>query len=998
MRRILTIISAVIVALIATLLVFHSDLSESILPPAAKLAVNNSEVESFESIDGTVLKLDVSVPHADRNLSAGLYLNGAMVDEIRFTRAKVSFRSFVLPAASSHVTIEMRRRIGPFSTSRRQSLRIFANQNRKQPLELLTPSAVWSDSVVIKGTATPGSQVSIYIGDKKAPIIDNDRSADKAHVDHLGRFAVQIQLPGPGTHRIKAVAELNRHDVVVRSSKEAEIEFRSALPPLVKRKLTAIVSDNGFRMDLQATLEADDPRIVALIEGASTLQAFVRVIHGSIRINNSYYPSVKYGDLRLRSQAGRTWVAIRTDRISSSPIRNGRTTIARIDGAQVIAKADIIEIQTDGPQLTGFTPEPVSAIDNVVQWTGITDRTGVTALLASSTHAASLWRLTPTDVLPSVATGTFYALLSAIPIVWLMFIIRGGFGAELGQAHQQLLRKDTYLLGVLIFFSPSYFALNQLSHSLGESARQFIQLELRSISHLFEEFRLVLIAEITAVYVAAVVIWVFARILITIAIRARTAAAMLRDLLSIMIAATTCAYIFQLVEQIFRAMPRLHYAGVSGFAMIIRLATAAICVAIGLALVRRLYRTATDISGRTPTIQPILSLGALVVLLFIAFPPEAEFDSLLNGYGPQITDILSGAFSFLNRLGYLAPVATALLACVALIHVGRRPGDAAYKAVRLMLFAGILVGATPAWIIFPVPLLLAIALLSPVVLMPAFRAQLFARNKNDIFANRELLLQRTGDHARRFAHSAGLFGFGLFGVKQGEKPSGSKFTPLTVTMPDGSRMRAPELAFAFGTHGNAAANGLAAVRTGVWGAAIFVLIYALPTFVQTADYDRFPYVWALSRVISVGGYWLIGAFFLGYFYESIRGRAGWEKGAWVALGISLANEPMSLLVATSAADYAAIGITVGQRFAFFIFVGLIAFDLHLFRKALGKDAEWRLFSMVSGLSVVGASASVLIAAAGVAISSALTGQFTSVLGQVAGALLPTIADTPGIAR
>jgi hypothetical protein len=66
------------------------------------------------------------------------------------------------------------------------------------------------------------------------------------------------------------------------------------------------------------------------------------------------------------------------------------------------------------------------------------------------------------------------------------------------------------------------------------------------------------------------------------------------------------------------------------------------------------------------------------------------------------------------------------------------------------------------------------------------------------------------------------------------------------------------------------------------------------------------------------------------------------------------------------------------------------------RKGQRRQGQWRLFPLITGLSIVEASLSVAVAAAGVAASSAFSGQLTTVLAQVAGALLPAMNATPGV--
>jgi hypothetical protein len=244
--------------------------------------------------------------------------------------------------------------------------------------------------------------------------------------------------------------------------------------------------------------------------------------------------------------------------------------------------------------------------------------------------------------------------------------------------------------------------------------------------------------------------------------------------------------------------------------------------------------------------------------------------------------------------------------------------------------------------------------------------------------------------------SSSWFGLGLFGLRQEDRQKKRDYAPLRATFPDGSQVSLAELSFAFGRSDVAVNNALAALCVGAWGALVFVVVYAIPSFTATTEGLNFPYLAALQRVISVGGYWLVAAFFFGYFFDQIRGAAGWKKGAILAIGILLATEPLSLLQATSVADYSAIAIRVFQTLAFFMLLGLIAFDLYAFRTAIRQNIAWRALPLLAGLSVVEAMMSVVLAGAGVAISTALSGQLTEVLGQVAGELIQTPMQSQGL--
>lgn len=87
-------VAMILGAAIAAIGVYRSDL---FAPPTPTFLIANEPVDGYTSIEGTVLELAVSVEHADPTVSAVLYLLGAEVEAVPFSRNIVSFEPVVLP-------------------------------------------------------------------------------------------------------------------------------------------------------------------------------------------------------------------------------------------------------------------------------------------------------------------------------------------------------------------------------------------------------------------------------------------------------------------------------------------------------------------------------------------------------------------------------------------------------------------------------------------------------------------------------------------------------------------------------------------------------------------------------------------------------------------------------------------------------------------------------------------------------------------------------------
>ncbi len=76
---------------------------------------------------------------------------------------------------------------------------------------------------------------------------------------------------------------------------------------------------------------------------------------------------------------------------------------------------------------------------------------------------------------------------------------------------------------------------------------------------------------------------------------------------------------------------------------------------------------------------------------------------------------------------------------------------------------------------------------------------------------------------------------------------------------------------------------------------------------------------------------------------------------------------------------------------FFSILGIWAFDYKNYRDALGKEFQWKKFAKFGDMPGATAFVSVTLTSVGVALTTVLTGQFTSIVTQIIRVALPTVA-------
>lgn len=988
--RIVFVLIFVVLAVVGGL--WGSGQLSAVLPPEISLKQGDESIDDSFTLSDEAMHLIVVSEPGGFTSEATLFLFGAPIETLALDRPEVAFKPTLLSPGNNEVRVRVRRNVGPIKLVRWHRFSVYATPNGSAlEMELNTPKSVWSSEVPLEGKALPGSRVSLrvreLVWDAKLQTTRVAREiTDTIRSNSVGIFAHTMDLPHPGRYEVTAQTEIwSEEDQTSNTyvSETRKVVFETQLPLLKERALIVLLDTDGLRYQTRAVFERGDPRGEAVLRGELSGRAFQEAIHGRILVNNATYGEQWTGPVTSFAEEDRIEVRQETGGIPVRVFSEGLIRISSWKDGVPEARQERIEIRFKERRAEGFSPSPATVNEERAIWNSTTGTLPELVTLQIDTLEAtrSAWSMSPKDILPNWVEHLFFTTVSLLPLIWFLHVLARP--SELDRTEKRL-RQTLIVLGAFIAFG----AMSYLSRLLGDELVSYLLRPMNVEPHQLQDVTGGLRHSEIGVIVGFVAMLLF--LLLGRSVVPKTGWwEAFRDLLLIALKALMWALLYNLTSAFVGRLWHLEGAIDQIVTVLLWWVVFILCATIGAQLITKLIDTGQAVSEQEFS-RPVWLTGTLALaLIVLARPGELGYDPLVERLTSPAYDAVFTIRRFMGIVGSIAPLLAAFLMCAFLARDTPRLTDARRTAIATLLFAGVLVGMGRVWTLFPIPFLLALVIFPAVVLQSEKRAALLKLHRADILNNKHRFLTRELSHAKQYMSSNGWFGFGLFGVRQEDQKKKGGYAPLKATFPDGTKIALPELGLAFGRNGVALENALASLKVGAWGALFFVIIYAVPSFAETRSGDSFPYLAAIQRVVSVGGYWLISAFFFGYFFDRIRGAAGWKKGAVLAIGLLLAREPIALLNATSLADYSAIAIQVVQTTVFFVLLGLITFDVHAFRETAAPNTNWSVFPLLTGLSVVEAFLSITVATLGIAASTAFSGELTSVLGQVAAEIIQT---------
>lgn len=427
---------------------------------------------------------------------------------------------------------------------------------------------------------------------------------------------------------------------------------------------------------------------------------------------------------------------------------------------------------------------------------------------------------------------------------------------------------------------------------------------------------------------------------------------------------------------------------------LVSIVSAFIACAFGVWLMFELRSYWPRFGSRLRSLAVLLFCGWLLTALSLAAGPLSRllFGTYETGENPSISiavpyEVLKVLRSFFQSAGPLVPYLGLLGVILLLKKRDEDPTDQSASEdlgrvvfnFGLVVFAGFLVGTQLTWLSLPLPFALAFFLSYRVAFISEPRRKVIAGLTGSICSER--FPAAGSDGWQSYVLAEPLLIAARKRLKNIEKKLDSgdilqkeqfatekKLIEADINKEDSALNQAAnedelvtkgQVVFGVGPFATNWENAAWAVRRGI--------IFALPILVF-----KLVYVWTrteestallvISAVLSSLVYWLAAAWFFGYFFNSLRGRTGLAKSAYLSGAVVF---PMVL--STTGLQNASFYV-VGS-FYFFGVLGTWAFDHYVVEKILAAKYDFKIFLKIENSPSLGSIGTMFTSAAVTAISA-----------------------------
>lgn len=824
-----------------------------------------------------------------------------------------------------------------------------------KPRFIGAPAVVNREQVVLMGRARPNDRVVIA----GPGIRQQDLMADM-----YGIFEAKVVFPRPGRY------ELTVKTFYVDESGEAAppltIQYDPAstltYPDPIARHLSIRAARAGGGIEIMVTLARIDERARQLLAGEMPLSSFVHAVFGDVGFITDRFPSpglllhfmfLAGARSEIKIVDAHVVVRARSDpQVMTFLLPPWKGSLSLRLGSQfgLGTLGDVVEVHTTGFDLRAMTPSPVSYDSRVARWEGhplapipvisfslasppLGSREGILNLLRVPLDVLVPWWLRP--LLNVVAMVAPIAAVLALALA-------------LGESRAGYMRPFLVLalLGPLI----------ALSFGLDAVAERVLSDQLDRLWDRIGNWSVVTLA------LAILIVAIAGRALVRFAPR-RWAAATERLLTATRIAAALALGV-HVVDMLLAVVPW---------------PTLRRPVVTSLVLAPVLLWIATRVVPFQGGQQRALTWSAiLLAAVSLTYPLDPGIlGTTSERFGGPIQRFLSMAQELM-----LCALAWAVVQCL-------READTGEETLRgrlaTLIFATYLVGTTRLAFWLPIPFILALWVGQRFVLVPAARRPILDALAPVIVNDRRLVGARSLALAEALQFRDALDKIDRRTISPTDFER--RKTEIDAYVAERERNTAlvhglttQDVVLAIGPRPSHWDNAVVAVKHGALLTlpllAIFVGAFLSKDAWRT---DQFYFLSTLTRIAAFATAWLMAAFFFGYFFGWIRGGSGLTKGVRVALLILVCLLPARLANLGSVDGLVVLLVTSAQTFFFFAILGVWAFDYRTSREISGGHFDWRTFTRLGDMRTIAASVSVVITAIGLAGTSVLTNQFTTVL-------------------
>jgi Family of unknown function (DUF6185) len=828
--------------------------------------------------------------------------------------------------------------------------------------------------LALRGTADPGVEI-LLSGLGKLRLV--------THANDRGSFTLEVLLPEPGKYVLTLQAR-NRNKVLSPPSAPVQLAYDPTLPsgePQTKAALTLAISHKTLTPYAWVQLPKEDYRALDLIAGKVTTGDFLEEVFGHYILGEpgqaqdglSLFPSYfrdRPPSFQISEQTVTFEIRGRRSQVDRLPVTSGDLEIERYGPGE--GEDHVLRVKVQDYTAQTLSPAPRRWEKGLAEWAmdsrasqRIRIRLGYDPFRDTATFLRML-RLSPYSLLIypwSVLVSAGFLLLQGIPLVWLLILL-GKWRRLKGDPDAGFVGRLSRWLPALFFVQLMLTAAYGIAYILYEASEKT-----RSSDH-------------PALLLAGISILALASIVLFLLSRWRPSAKIPHKVWSSLIEAFSIAALlaFAIISSA-AALSTLPSRTLGP-----RIISLVLLATFSISLVLWLVEIYQRLCGNHLILSKRARIFAALVGIALAVPGSRKLSADVDIW----RQVLDNSKNFFAALGSWLPY-VALLGVLLLLkgenHTGQRRE---VREVRLaaLLFAGFLVGVSANLFLVPIPFLIAIFIFPRFVLAPRERRHALGKSRGYVLTHRESLLRAIleSSEARRFKEA-------LFKLRK--KVVSGEMTPRNfeqhraeveafVGEPRfGRRPRALEASDAVlsvGPYPTNWENGLWALRCGALLAVPLVILYVLVFLLKDLLLQNPFRGLAVGRqLIGASANWLLGAFFLGYFFSDLQGTSGLRKGLRVSLAIVGCFLPVWFLGAATPDDLRALVLRAAQIVLFYTVLGVWAFDHRIFRQLPRKDFGWRELVDLEEVPSLTAFASVGLAGAGVVINAILSDPASSLL-------------------
>jgi hypothetical protein len=376
----------------------------------------------------------------------------------------------------------------------------------------------------------------------------------------------------------------------------------------------------------------------------------------------------------------------------------------------------------------------------------------------------------------------------------------------------------------------------------------------------------------------------------------------------------------------------------------------------------------------------------LLLAFFLSFPRHPailEESLMIKAHAPALEQTRTFFFLLLQVLPYMLFIGLLLL--LSQMRINKLESTLASYHVGFLIFAAYVVGSTPNLGLIPIPFLIALWIFPRYVIDPATKCWALDRVRKIVVSRRPKLLERhlstaalkdlheSREQLEKNRLAGDISHNDYLEIREELEQRIARYEKDSAF---DEKTELKDVVVSTGLSRTSWMSGMLAVRKGTVAALIFSAFYLWDLLQRTIGQPK-PYrlLEIIFPLVAFCCYWVVCAFFFGYFFSCFRGISGLRKGLNVSGAVIICLLPIWLF---SFSSPLAIFLRAGQTFLFFTFMGFTS-DYQIFRQSLGKNFRWRKLTQFQEITNFTAFASVLITGVGTTAGKAVTGHFDEIV-------------------